>query len=112
MGALRSIEGKARPWPWLIAIFLVALATRLYGLGDLPLGYDESTTLRVVNLAWPELVRNRLGSAHSPFYFALLKAFGIRGEPFLWPRLPSAIFDAGAATLFAVIGLRIARIWQ
>ncbi len=95
---------------WLIGIFALALGIRLLGLGDLPLGYDESTTLRVVQMDWRLLIGNRLGSTHSPVYFALLKALGLTGEPFFWPRLPSAIFDAGAATLFAFIGSRIAGI--
>ena len=101
-------ETKARQWAWLAGVFLVALAVRLYGLGDLPLGFNEETTFRAVSLGWRELVANRLASAHSPFYYVFLKAAGLTGAPFLWPRLPSAIFDAGAATLFAAIGLRIA----
>ena len=104
----RGAQRRAERWPWLAGVFLLAMAVRLFGLGELPLGYDESTTLRVLDMDWPELVNNRLNMTHSPFYFALLKVSGLTGAPFLWPRLPSALFDAGAATLFAVIGLRIA----
>jgi hypothetical protein len=35
MAARRREETKARQWAWLAGVFVVALAVRLYGLGEL-----------------------------------------------------------------------------
>ena len=76
MGARWREETKARQWAWLASVFLVALAVRLYGLGELPLGSNEEATFPAVSSDWRHLFANRLASAHSPFYFAILKAAG------------------------------------
>lgn len=91
---------------WLLpgAIAMVALALRLYGLGDKPFWLDEIASLRRVTMPLSEIVGESLRSNHYPAYFLLLWAIGKIGLSQWLLRLPSAIFGAIGAGLACAIG--------
>ena len=90
------------------AIAALALALRLYGLGDKPLWLDEATTLRRITAGFDHLVLGALHSRHYPSYFIMLWPFAQFGHSAWLLRLPSAIFGAVAAALACAVGRRAA----
>ncbi|MCQ8278648.1 glycosyltransferase family 39 protein [Acetobacteraceae bacterium KSS8] len=91
-------------WLAAAAVFLLALALRLHGLGDKPYWLDEVTTLRRSALALVPLVRDSLAFHHLPLFFLVespIERFGL--GPFAM-RLPAALFGALACALLVPIG--------
>jgi len=90
------------------AIGLLALAFRLYGLGDKPFWLDEIATLRRATATVPDLVGDSLYNNHYPSYFLLLWLVAKIGTSQWLLRLPSAIFGALAASLTCAVGSKVA----
>ncbi len=98
----RSVHFAA--WAPPLAVGIVALALRLYGLADKPLWLDEVSTLHRATIGFSSMIDQSLHSKHYPTYFALLWLVAKLGvSPWLL-RLPSAIFGAMAAAVVVVIG--------
>jgi mannosyltransferase len=90
------------------AIGVLALALRLYGLGDKPFWLDEIASLRRATATLPDLVADSLNNNHYPSYFILLWLVGQIGTSQWLLRLPSAVFGAIGASLTCAIGTRAA----
>ena len=93
-------------WTTIAALMLLALAVRLWGLGDSDFWLDEACTYLFIK--HPGGIFEALrADVHPPLYFWMLKAWaGLFGDGVLSLRLPSAL--AGAAAVGA-IGLWMAR---
>jgi 4-amino-4-deoxy-L-arabinose transferase-like glycosyltransferase len=90
-----------------LAIFAIALALRLYGIGDKPLWLDEITTLSRSHLPFLALLTDSLSFHHLPSYF-LLTSWMVRfGDTEFMLRLPSAVFGALACVVVFAIGRRL-----
>ncbi|MGH7034306.1 MAG: glycosyltransferase family 39 protein [Stellaceae bacterium] len=97
--------GRAIPhWVPLVAIACLALALRLYGLGDKPFWLDELASLHRATISLPDLVAQSLHSKHYPSYFLLLWLVAKLGASQFLLRLPSAVFGAVNAALVAAMG--------
>ncbi len=81
----------------------IALAARLYGLGDKPFWYDEILTLLRASLPFADLAADAIHNKHLPTYFLLVAPFAAPDWSEWWLRLPSAVFGAGCAFLVARI---------
>ncbi len=106
-----SLEGAlAEPPSWALpaAIGALALALRLYGLGDKPFWLDEIASLRRATSSLHDLVANSLRNKHYPSYFLLLWLLAKIGASQWLLRLPSALFGALDAALVCAIGGRAA----
>ena len=86
-----------------LAVAAVALATRLWGIGNKPLWYDEVLTLKRAALPIGELVADSFHNKHFPTYFILIKPFVGEDWSTAILRIPSAVFGAVAALLVARI---------
>lgn len=84
----------------------VALALRLWGLGDKPFWMDEITSLHRATGTLPHLVADALHQNHYPTYFLLLWLVARIGASQWLLRLPSAVFGAIGASLVCAIGRR------
>ncbi len=82
---------------------VVALAARLYGLGDKPLWLDEVITQKRANLPLAASVSDALMNAHVPTYFMIVRAFDAPVIDEWMLRLPSAIFGSLAVLLVTLI---------
>lgn len=91
------------------AIGILALALRLYGLGDKPFWLDELASLHRATISLPDLVSESLRSKHYPSYFLLLWLVAKLGASQFLLRLPSAIFGAANAVLTYAIGREVDR---
>jgi mannosyltransferase len=89
-------------------IGMVALAVRLYGLGDKPLWLDEVTTLHRATGTLADLINSALHADHSPAYFVLVWLTARIGTTPAMLRLPSAVFGALAAAIACTIGRSLA----
>lgn len=110
------IEGKtsrrlspagSAPLTFAMTAFLMNLAISLPTLGRQAFWGDETLTAQAVDMDVPALVADRLGAGHFPTYFLLLKGLGLAHASDALMRLPSALFEAGAAAVFTVIALSI-----
>ena len=101
-------ERHQRHLPLLAAAtaFALAFAVRVPTLGRSALANDEFYTGNSLRLDWWAMVLERRANIHFPGYFALLKGIGATDSEFLM-RLPSALFDSGAAALAALVALRL-----
>jgi mannosyltransferase len=101
-------EDRALPahhaWPVLL-VFAMALATRLYQLGEESLWIDEAISFGRARLAWPELLEDSIRRKHLPTYFVLLKAWMQLGDSEWMLRFPSALWGAVAAVLVYATGV-------
>ncbi len=84
-------------------VAVIALAARLYGLGDKPFWYDEILTLLRASMPLSDLVADSFHNKHLPTYFLLVAPFTQPDWSEWWLRLPSAVFGAGCAFLVARI---------
>lgn len=82
---------------------LLALAIRLYGLGDKPFWLDELFTLKRASLPLADLVLDSFKNKHYPSYFLLVRPFSAAGMSEFWLRLPSAVFGAMAVSIVALM---------
>ena len=106
-----GLEGAlAEPPSWALpaAIGALALALRLYGLGDKPFWLDEIASLRRATSSLHDLVADSLRNKHYPSYFLLLWLVAKIGASQWLLRLPSALFGALDASLACAIGGRAA----
>ncbi|MCX5518011.1 hypothetical protein OSH10_06145 [Kaistia defluvii] len=87
--------------------FALCLMVRLSTLGDLPLWFDEVVTADSIGRTWGRMARERLSQGHFVTYFAMLKALGLAGSSDFALRLPSAILDAAAGGVVALIARRV-----
>ncbi len=88
---------------------LLALALRVYGLGDKPLWLDEVFTHGRAARPLLDLVQNSLSNHHFPTYFLLIKLFDQAQINEWLLRLPSALFS----TITVLLVTRItAEIWS
>ena len=87
-----------------LAVAILALALRLYGLADKPLWLDEVSTLHRATIGFAAMVDDALHSKHYPTYFALIWLVAKLGTSPWLLRLPSAIFGALNAAVVCVIG--------
>ena len=101
---LRTADGAVPYWVPLAAIAGLALALRLYGLGDKPFWLDELASLHRATISLPELFAQALHSKHYPSYFLLLWLVAKFGVSQFILRLPSAILGAVNAALVAAMG--------
>ena len=99
---------KARPFALPAAVGALALALRLYGLGDKPFWLDEIFTLHRATATLQHLVGDSLRNYHYPSYFLLLWLVAKLGTSQWLLRLPSALFGAAAAALTCAVGRRVA----
>jgi len=88
-------------WIWLLA--LVALAARLYRLGNPVLRWDEGWSLAHASLPWPELWQVASEEWHPPFYVALLKVWLVIGKSATRIRLLSVLTGVTAVPLAALV---------
>lgn len=107
----RPAEGRlaARLWPLAMpaAIAALALALRLYGLGERPLWLDEIYTLRRATMPLGALIADAVANLHSPLYFVIISWLLPFGTSEWVLRLPSAVFSAVAAGMTGAIGRRV-----
>ena len=103
MGAGRR-AGRPPPWALPAAIGALALALRLYGLGDKPFWLDEIASLRRATSSLHDLIADSLRNNHYPSYFLLLWLVAKIGTSQWLLRLPSALFGALGAALACAIG--------
>ena len=103
-------DAQAAPLPWALpaAIGMLALALRLYGLGDKPFWLDEIASLRRATSSLHDLIADSLRNKHYPSYFLLLWMVAKIGTSQWLLRLPSALFGALDAALACAIGSRAA----
>ncbi|HTQ33815.1 MAG TPA: glycosyltransferase family 39 protein [Stellaceae bacterium] len=101
-------EKPALSWWCAGTIGSLALAVRLYGLGDKPFWLDEVATLHRVTTSLPDVISSSLHADHYPSYFLLMWLVAKLGASQWLLRLPSAIFGAVAASLTAMIGRSLA----
>lgn len=90
----RGAAGLSSPLALSLVVTLLALAVRLYGLGDKPFWLDEILTLKRASLPLAELALDSLRNRHYPTYFLLVRPFTSAGMNELVLRLPSAVFGA------------------
>jgi mannosyltransferase len=88
-------------------IFALALALRLYGLGEKPFWVDEVVTKARAALPLPRLIADSYSHHHLPTYFLLLHTLASGGSAWML-RLPSAIGGAFAAAIAVLVGRRLA----
>jgi uncharacterized membrane protein len=98
------VSARCATWGPPLAVGVVALALRLYGLGDKPLWLDEVSTLHRATTGFSAMIAESFHSKHYPTYFALLWVVAKLGASTWLLRLPSAIFGAIAAALVVVVG--------
>ena len=104
----RRAAVRCRPLALPASIGALALALRVYGLGDKPFWLDEVASLRRATGNIPDLVADSLHANHYPSYFLLLWLVAKLGTSQWLLRLPSALFGALAAALTCSIGRRVA----
>jgi mannosyltransferase len=88
-----------------LLVFAVALATRLYQLGEESLWIDEAISFGRARLPWPELLEDSIRRKHLPTYFVVLKAWMQLGDSEWMLRFPSALWGAGSAVLVYATGV-------
>lgn len=86
-----------------LALALLALLLRLYGLADKPFWYDEIVTLNRTNLPLVDLIIDAFRHKHFPTYFMVVAPFASTSPDEWTLRLPSAMF--GAVCVFLVARL-------
>jgi uncharacterized membrane protein len=99
------------PWAVPVAMALIALAARLYGLDGKPLWYDEVITQKRAALPVAEMLEDSFLNKHYPLYFLLTKPFAV---PQIWGaglRLPAALFGAVGVLMAARIGFALGGLW-
>ena len=101
---MRAPQRRQAFWLVPLAIGALALALRLYGLGDKPFWLDELASLHRATISLPDLVTQSLHSKHYPSYFLLLWLVAKLGVSQFLLRLPSAVFGAVNAALVAAMG--------
>lgn len=89
-------------------VFLLALAPRLYHLGDRPFWYDEVRTVERCSLGLHGMIADAFSQRHTPVYFLLVRPSVHMAPVQFWLRLPSAIFGALAVALVYLIAKRAA----
>src|SRR5579863_9634567 len=99
-----KLPDRVAVWAPPLAVGMVALVLRLYGLADKPLWLDEVSTLHRATTGFSAMIAESLHSKHYPTYFALLWLVAKLGVSTWLLRLPSAIFGAVATALVVVIG--------
>lgn len=104
----RPAEGRfaarLRPLAMPAAIAALALALRLYGLGERPLWLDEIYTLKRAAMPLGELIADAIVNLHSPLYFVFVSWLLPLGTTEWMLRLPSAVFGAVAAGMTGAVG--------
>jgi 4-amino-4-deoxy-L-arabinose transferase-like glycosyltransferase len=85
----------------------MSLAVSLPTIAMLPPWGDEAITLRAIARPTAELIPERLGEAHSPVYFLLLRFLKVSDRSLFWLRLPSALGVAFGAACMARIAYRL-----
>lgn len=100
----QTTPDRIAAWAPPLAVGVVALALRLYGLADKPLWLDEVATLHRATIGFSAMIADALHSKHYPTYFALLWLVAKFGVSTWLLRLPSAIFGAIATALVVAIG--------
>jgi len=78
LGASQTAEPAPAPWPpgpaaLSLCALAMSLAVSLPTIAMLPPWGDEAITLRAIARPTAELIPERLGEAHSPVYFLLLR---------------------------------------
>jgi mannosyltransferase len=102
------VRASSPAWVLPTAVGVLALALRLYGLGDKPFWLDEIASLRRATSSLHDLVADAQHNNHYPSYFLLLWLVAKIGTSQWLLRLPSALFGALAAALTCAIGGRVA----
>ena len=97
----REIVVSPAAWIWLLA--LVALAVRLYHLGEPVLRWDEGWSLAHASLPWRELWQVATEEWHPPLYAALLKVWLVIGKSATRIRLLSVLLGMAAVPLAALV---------
>lgn len=86
---------------WILAIVVVALGLRLYGLGDKNVWLDESASWSLVSMPTGALLERAAADVHPPLYYLALKvwvsAFGV-----------SAVAMRSLSVLFGMLALLLA----
>src|SRR5215212_10296641 len=96
---------KALRTATLLALFVVGLVLRLYGLGSESLWYDELWAVRIARMEPLEIMRASLGDNNPPLYYLILHYWMLLvGHSEVAIRLPSAIAGALAVPLIYGIG--------
>lgn len=107
-GPRRWQEILVSPALWIGFATLVALAVRLYRLGEPVLRWDEGWSLAHASLPWPELWQVASEEWHPPLYVALLKLWLVLGKSATRIRLLSVLFGVVAVPLAAWV----AQLWS
>lgn len=105
------------PFLWrfvaLVALFTVALATRVPRLGLPGLSSDEAFSWRLTQYGWADVVRRAAADVHPPLYFLLLKAWlGVWGTSAASLRGLSIALGLAAMAIGYVLCRRVARAAQ
>ena len=96
-GAVLTRVGRWTPW----LLFALALALRLYRLGDESLWVDEGNSLR-------DAAGLTAHGRYRPLYYLVLAAWQHLGTGEAWLRVPSVLFGAGAVALLFLAARRLA----
>jgi hypothetical protein len=102
-----AADRRVAPLVWL-AIGLVALALRLWGLDARSVWLDEAVSLEVSRAPMLDILRGEVFDNHTPpLYYALLKLWLLSAPATaFWLRLPSALLDAANAVLLGLLATR------
>jgi len=103
-----TIRAARSPLFWLGVAVALALATRLYRLGEPVLRWDEGWSLAHASLPWADLWRIASEEWHPPLYVALLKLWLVLGKSAISIRMLSVIAGVAAAPLT----YEVARLWS
>jgi mannosyltransferase len=90
------------------SLFLLAIALRYYGFNSEGFWGDEIITLRVIDLPFGDIFRERLARGHFPLYFFLLKFWSaIGGDGRLWLLAPNMLAGSLAASVYYLVARTI-----
>ena len=102
-------EGWPMKFVWdqfvLLAILCSGLFLRIYHLGGESLWYDEVISVRLAHMTPSEIIVNRAGNVHPPFYFLVLRGWvALFGDSEFAVRLLSVVFGCFAVFMIYKVG--------
>ena len=89
----------------LLAILGSGLFLRVYNLGGESLWYDEVISVRLAHMSLSQIIVNRAGNVHPPFYFLVLRGWvALLGDSEFVVRLLSVVFGCFAILMIYKVG--------
>lgn len=92
-----------------LAVVALALAARMFHIGNQPFWLDEVFTFQRIHLPVEALIADSFANRHFPNYFLMLRELaGSHAGDFVWLRMPSALFGALSAGMVFLVARDIA----